>query len=187
MTELMKLAFEKDASEPYISAQTIDYHYGKHHKAYVDKVNELIAGTEFETMSLEEIIKATDGNADLATLYNNAGQVFNHNIYWQSFYIGDRLGNEVRERIEEDFGGFENLRQILVKKALSVFGSGWVWVVKNAKGRFEVMMTKNGDTPLGLGVEPLFNIDVWEHAYYLDYQNRRKDYVEKFISGVLKI
>lgn len=187
MIEFMELPFKKDALEPYISAKTIEFHYGKHHKAYVDKVNELIAGTEFDEMDLEEIIDALYGNADLAVLYNNAGQVYNHNVYWKSVNIWQRLEEDEKEAIMADLGGADNLKKTLQDKAVSVFGSGWVWLVKNAKGRYEVMTTKNGDTPLVLGLEPVFNIDVWEHAYYLDYQNLRKDYAEKFIFGVLKI
>lgn len=187
MIEFIKLPFKKDALEPYISAETIGYHYAKHHKAYVDKVNELIGGTEFDEMSLEEIINATYGNADLVVLYNNAGQVFNHNLYWQSVKCWERLEEEEKEQILADFGGIDGFKKTLSDKAVSLFGSGWVWLVQNKKGRYEVMTTKNGDTPLVLGMKPIFNIDVWEHAYYLDYQNLRKDYVEKFISEVLEI
>ncbi len=187
MFKLMELPFKENALEPYISAETISYHYGKHHKAYVDKTNELIAGTEFQELTLEEIIEQTYNHSDRQVLYNNAGQVYNHNVYWQSVGVGGRLNDEVKKKIEAQFGNMDVLKEKLVEKALSVFGSGWVWLVEADDERLEVMTTRNGDTPLVLGFQPIFNIDVWEHAYYLDYQNLRKDYVESFVRDVLKL
>lgn len=187
MLELMALPFRENALEPTISEKTVQFHYGKHHKAYVDKTNELILGTDFQDMSLEEIIKRAFESTDLQTLYNNAGQVYNHNIYWNSIGIGKRLSGEMNERILAHFGTKEALIQKLTDEAVKVFGSGWVWLVEDNDERFEVMTTRNGDTPIVLGFKPVFNIDVWEHAYYLDYQNRRKDYAEQFIVKLLEL
>lgn len=187
MFKLMELPFKENALEPYISAETISYHYGKHHKAYVDKTNELIMGTEFAELTLEEIIEKTYNHSDRQALYNNAGQVYNHNMYWQSVGVGGRLNDEVKKKIEEQFGGIDALKEKLVAQAMSVFGSGWVWLVEDNEGRLQVMITRNGETPLLFGFKPIFNIDVWEHAYYLDYQNLRKDYAESFVKEVLKL
>ena len=187
MFKLMELPFKEDALEPYISAETISYHYGKHHKAYVDKTNELIAGTELQDLTLEEVIEQTYNASDQQALYNNAGQVYNHNVYWQSVGIGGRLNEEIKKKIETDIGGMDVLKARLAEKAMSVFGSGWVWLVEDGNGRLDVMTTRNGDTPLVLGYKPILNMDVWEHAYYLDYQNLRKDYAESFVTGVLKL
>ncbi len=187
MFKLMELPFKEDALEPYISAETISYHYGKHHKGYVDKANELIAGTEFQDLTLEEVIEETYNHPDQQTLYNNAGQVYNHNIYWESIGVGGRLNDDVKKKIESDLGGMEALKKELIDKAATFFGSGWVWLAENKDGKLEVLTTKNGDTPLVLGFTPIFNMDVCEHAYYLDYQNRKKDYAEVFVSQLLKL
>lgn len=187
MIELAELDFAMSGWEPAVSAKTIEFHYGKHHKAYVDKVNELIAGTEFQDMALEEIIERTYGESERQVLYNNAGQVYNHNVYWQSFNVGERLTAAERAKISDNFGTFDALKEKLIDEAVKLFGSGWVWLVRDKRGDYEVLATKNGDTPLVLGYEAIFNIDVWEHAYYLDYQNLRKKYAEEFIAKVLKI
>lgn len=187
MIDFMNLEFKQNELEPFISKKTVEFHYGKHHKAYVDKTNELIVGTEFQNMSLEEIIEATYNDADNVVLYNNAGQVYNHNIYWQSIGIGDKFDEKMRQEIIDIFGSIEKLREKLVEDGVKVFGSGWVWLVRNKQGKLEVLTTKNGDTPLVLGAKPIFNIDVWEHAYYLDYQNLRKKYLEEFVLNLLKI
>lgn len=187
MIELMPLPFKENALEPYVSARTVNIHYERHHQGYVDKLNELIAGTSFQDMDVEEIINAAYDNPEYQAVYNNAGQVFNHNVYWNSVGIWDRLDKETKDGILAVFGTTEALKTKLVDEAVKVFGSGWVWLVRNEQGGFEVMTTRNGDTPLPLGYGVLFNIDVWEHAYYLDYQNLRQKYVGDFISGVLKI
>jgi len=187
MIDLAELCFKPNALEPYISERTVEIHYGKHHRAYVDKVNELIIGTEYQNMSLEEIIGHTFDIAEQKVLYNNAGQVYNHNIYWQSVGIWKKLDDATKAEILIQFGAEDALRGQLADKAMSVFGSGWVWLVRDKQGNFDIITTKNGDTPLPLKLEPIFNIDVWEHAYYLDYQNLRKKYVENFIKGVLEI
>ncbi len=187
MIELMPLPFEEDALEPYISEKTVKLHYGKHHKGYVDKVNELIAGTEFQNLPIEEIIERTHEKQELTTLYNNAGQVYNHNVYWNSVGIGHEMKNDIKAKINETFGDMDKLKEELLNKAIAVFGSGWVWLAEGKEGRLEVLSTKNGDTPLVLGYKPIFNLDVWEHAYYLDYQNLRKNYAEAFINQLLEI
>lgn len=187
MFELMKLPFKENALVPVISENTVQFHYGKHHQAYVDKVNELIAGTEFQDMALEEIIERTFDKPEYQVLYNNAGQVFNHNVYWNSIGIGDRLDNSVKDKIAEVFETRDALREKLVDEAVKFFGSGWIWLVEGSGGKLSVLATRNGDTPLVLGYKPIFNMDVWEHAYYLDYQNRKKDYAEAFVRQLLKI
>ena len=187
MIKFMDLGFKKNELEPVISENTINFHYGKHHKAYVDKTNELIEGTELQDMNLEDIIEASFGKLELMVLYNNAGQVFNHNVYWNSVGIGEKFDEKMYKEINDIFGSLDNFRNKLVDEGVKLFGSGWVWCVRNEDGKLEIMTTKNGDTPLVLGKKAIFNIDVWEHAYYLDYQNLRKKYLEEFILNVLKI
>ncbi len=187
MIELMDLPFESDAFEPMISKKTIELHYGKHHRGYVDKVNILVIGTEFQDAELEDIIRKTAEKPEYQALYNNVGQVYNHNIYWQSFGIWERLQEELKLDILQQFGSEEELKNQLVEAVMKVFGSGWVWLVKQKSGHFAIIATKNGDTPPIDEGEVLFNIDVWEHAYYLDYQNARQKYAEQFVSKVLKI
>lgn len=187
MIEFMELPFVDNAFEPAISAKTVQAHYGKHHRGYVDKVNILVIGTEFQEAELKDIIVKTADEPKYKALHNNAGQVYNHNVYWQSFGIWERLSDEIKNDILQQYGAPEELKNQLVEAAMQVFGSGWVWLVRQKSGLFEVVTTKNGDTPLILGAEEIFNIDVWEHAYYLDYQSARQKYVENFISQVLKI
>ena len=187
MIEFMNLGFKETDLEPVISKQTIDFHYKKHHKAYVDKTNELIFGTDFQNMGLEDIIEATFNDAEHVVLYNNAGQVFNHNMYWKSVGIGEKFDTNMRQEIIDTFGSLEDFREKLVNEGVKVFGSGWIWLVRNKQNKLEIIATKNGDTPLVLGAKPIFNIDVWEHAYYLDHQNLRKKYLEEFVVNILKI
>lgn len=187
MIELMKLPFKESALAPYVSEETVQFHYGKHHKAYVDKVNELISGTEFQDTPLEEIIERTFDKPEYQVLYNNAGQVFNHNVYWNSIGIGEKFDADMQERIAERFETRDALRKSWQMRRLSFSGSGWVWLAEGKGGKLDVLTTRNGDTPLVLGFKPILNLDVWEHAYYLDYQNRRKDYVEAFVKNLLKI
>lgn len=187
MIELMKLPFKESALAPYVSEETVQFHYGKHHKAYVDKVNELISGAEFQDTPLEEIIERTFDKPEYQVLYNNAGQVFNHNVYWNSIGIGEKFDADMQERIAERFETRDALREKLADEAVKLFGSGWVWLAEGKGGKLDVLTTRNGDTPLVLGFKPILNLDVWEHAYYLDYQNRRKDYVEAFVKNLLKI
>ena len=187
MIDFMELPFAEAAFAPTISEETIHLHYGKHHRGYVDKVNILVIGTEFQDANLEDIIRKTAGNPAYLTLYNNAGQVYNHNIYWQSFGIWNRLSEQTKNEILQQFGSAEELKNQLVEAVGRVFGSGWVWLVRQPNQKFEIVLTKNGDTPLVSNAEIIFNIDVWEHAYYLDYQNQRQKYAEGFVAQVLKI
>lgn len=175
--ELPQLPYAMDALQPFISKQTIEFHYGKHHQTYVDNLNKLIEGTEFENSSLEEMIKRSTGG-----IFNNAAQVWNHTFYWESLTpcsTGVPQGVLAAE-IDRQFGSFEDFRQKFTQAALTLFGSGWVWLAKDDKGTLEILQTSNADNPLRTGRIPLLTCDVWEHAYYLDKQNRRAAYVEDF-------
>ena len=184
--EFPKLPYEDTALAPHISANTLSFHYGKHHKAYVDNTNKLIAGTELAEASLADIIKASRGKADKAGLFNNSAQVWNHTFYWHSMSPkgGGLPHGKLKDRIDADFGSFEKLKEALAQAAVTQFGSGWAWLVLNG-GKLEVAKTANAETPFGTGAHPLLTIDVWEHAYYLDWQNRRPDYVNTFIDKLL--
>jgi superoxide dismutase, Fe-Mn family len=180
---LPQLPFAENALEPVISARTISLHYGKHHKTYIDNLNKLIAGTEFADMPLEKIIAATAGKPDKVGIFNNAAQVWNHTFYWQS--LRPNGGGEppagLKQKIEASFGSVEACRKELANAAVTQFGSGWAWLVKDGDN-LKVLKTGNADTPLISTMKPLLTIDVWEHAYYLDYQNRRADYVNAVIT-----
>ena len=185
MFEMMALPYETTALVPYVTEETINYHYGKHYKTYVDNLNKLITGTEFENLPLIEIIKKTYGKPEYQGIFNNAGQVFNHEFYWKS--MSPQLtepSEELKNRIVQDFGSMEKLLEAMKNAAVSQFGSGWAWLVDN-NGKLEVMKTANADTPVAHGIKPLLNIDVWEHAYYLDYQNRRADYLDEFLKHLV--
>lgn len=175
---LPPLPYADNALAPVISANTISFHYGKHHKGYVENLNKLIAGTEFAAFPLEKIITETAGKADKTAIFNNAAQAWNHTFYWNS--LKPKGGGEVpaalKQRIEASFGTLDACKKELAAMAMSQFGSGWVWVVLDG-GKLKVVKTSNADMPLTMGMKPLLTIDVWEHAYYLDYQNRRTDYV----------
>lgn len=175
--ELPKLPYEMNALEPYISAETLQYHYGKHHKAYVDKLNTLIPGTKFEKMSLEEIIKHSDG-----AIFNNAAQVWNHTFYWESMCQlgGGEPNDEVAAEIIEYFGSVAEFKEKFTNAAITRFGSGWAWLVADKHGKLEIVSTSNADTPLTDGKTPLLTCDVWEHAYYIDTRNDRPKYVSNF-------
>jgi len=175
--ELPGLPFAKDALAPHISAETLEYHYGKHHQTYVTNLNKLIAGTEFENLSLEEIIKKASGG-----IFNNAAQVFNHTFYWNSLKAGGggKPGGALLEAIESAFGSFDNFKKQFSQAAITQFGSGWAWLVKKPDGSLAIEATSNAATPLRDGKTPLLTCDVWEHAYYIDYRNARPKYVESF-------
>ena len=180
------LPYAENALEPVISANTISFHYGKHHKAYVDNLNKLVAGTEYADLSLEKIITGTAGLSEKAAIFNNAAQIWNHTFYWNS--LKPKGGGEppaaLKQRIEASFGSVDACEKELAAAAVSQFGSGWAWlVVKN--GKLEVMKTSNADTPIAHGLKPLLTLDVWEHAYYLDYQNRRGDYLDSLIKNLI--
>lgn len=186
MIKLMELPYNIDALEPYISRQTIGFHYLKHHKGYVEKLNKLISGTEFETMTLEEIIINAHKKNEHLDIYNNAAQVWNHNFYWQSLNPdGGEPNKKLLEKIEETFGSYNDFKDIFKQKAMEQFGSGWAWLAEDGNGNLLCYNTSNADNPLIFGHTPLLTIDVWEHAYYLDCQNLRADYVGKVLDNLL--
>ncbi len=174
---LPKLPYSPEALEPFISKKTIEYHYGKHHMTYVKKLNELTPGSPFENSSLEDIIMKSDGG-----IFNNGAQVWNHTFYWESFSPngGGEPEGKLMKAIEEAFGSFEKFRESFGNKAATLFGSGWAWLVKNKDNKLEIVQTGNADNPMRQGHTPLLTCDVWEHAYYLDYQNRRPEYINAF-------
>lgn len=175
--ELPKLPYAMDALQPVISKETLEYHYGKHHKAYVDNLNKLIPGTEFENMSLEETILKSSGG-----IFNNAAQVWNHTFYWNC--MGPKKGGEPKgklaDAIKKKFGSFDEFKKQFSETAVKTFGSGWGWLVKNPDGSVELLSTSNAGTPMTQGKQALLTCDVWEHAYYIDYRNARPTYVDKF-------
>jgi len=175
--ELPALPYAKDALAPHISVETIEYHYGKHHQTYVTNLNNLIPGTEFEGLSLEEIVIKSSGG-----IFNNAAQVWNHTFYWHSLSPngGGEPTGALAEAISKTFGSFEKFKEELTKTAVTTFGSGWAWLVKNADGSLALVSTSNAATPLTTGQTPILTVDVWEHAYYIDYRNLRPKYLEAF-------
>jgi superoxide dismutase, Fe-Mn family len=177
--ELPPLPYAEDSLAPVVSARTVGFHYGKHHRAYVDNLNGLVKGTALEKMSLEAIIRTTASNPGQASIFNNAAQVWNHTFYWNGMKAGGggKPAGEIGKRIEKAFGSYENFRKEFVGAALGQFGSGWAWLATDGKS-LKVVKTPNAENPIIKGLTPLLTIDVWEHAYYLDYQNRRKDFVE---------
>jgi len=183
---LPPLPYPANALEPVISARTISFHYGKHHKAYVDKLNKLIAGTDMADMPLEKIIIATSGKTDKTAIFNNAAQAWNHTFYWQCLKPngGGEPPAELKQKIEASFGTVEACRNELATAAGSQFGSGWAWLVLDGD-KIKAVKTGNADNPMTEGMKPLLTIDVWEHAYYLDYQNRRADYVKGVIDKLI--
>jgi len=175
--KLPELPYAKDALAPHISAETLDYHYGKHHQTYVTNLNKLIVGTEFADAALEEIIKKASGG-----IFNNAAQVFNHSFYWNCLSPngGGEPTGALAEAINKTFGSFADFKEKFSQTAITTFGSGWAWLVKNGSGELEIISTGNAGTPLTEGRTPLLTCDVWEHAYYVDYRNARPKYVEAF-------
>jgi Fe-Mn family superoxide dismutase len=184
---LPPLPFADNALDPVISANTISFHYGKHHKGYVDNLNKLVTGTEFADMTLEKIIMATAGQADKAGIFNNAAQVWNHTFYWNSLKAngGGEPPAALKQKIEAAFGTVDACKMELAKAATTQFGSGWAWLVLDADKKLQVVKTGNAELPLTKGLKPLLTIDVWEHAYYLDYQNRRPDYVNAVLDKLI--
>ncbi|BCM23885.1 superoxide dismutase [Methyloradius palustris] len=178
---LPALPYAKDALAPVISVETIDYHYGKHHQTYVTNLNNLIKGTEFENSTLEEIVLKASGG-----IFNNAAQVWNHTFYWNGFKPngGGAPTGELAAAIDKAFGSFDEFKKQFTQKAITTFGSGWAWLVKNKDGSLSLESTSNAATPLTSGQTPLLTIDVWEHAYYVDYRNARAKYAEEFWSIV---
>ncbi|MBS0312907.1 MAG: superoxide dismutase [Burkholderiales bacterium] len=183
---LPPLPYADRALEPLISAHTLSFHYGKHHKAYVDNLNKLVEGKDLAKLSLEAIIKQSAGNAELAGVFNNAAQVWNHTFYWNSLKPngGGKPTGAIAAAIERDLGGYDKFKADFANAAVTQFGSGWAWLVADA-GVLKIVKTGNAETPLTRGQKPLLTIDVWEHAYYLDYQNLRAKYVEALIDKLL--
>ena len=180
--ELPALPYAQDALEPHISAETLSYHYGKHHQTYVTKLNGLLPGSGLEDKSLEEIVKTSSGG-----IFNNAAQIWNHTFYWHCLApgAGGEASGAVGEAITAAFGSFEAFKEAFTTAALNNFGSGWTWLVKQADGSVAIVNTSNADTPLtDTQVTPLLTVDVWEHAYYIDYRNARPDYLKAFWSLV---
>lgn len=175
--KLPELPYPSDALQPVISKETIEYHYGKHHQTYVNNLNRLITGTEYEDMSLEAIIKKSSGG-----IFNNAAQIFNHNFYWKCMSPngGGEPTGKMAELINKNFGTFAAFREKFTATAIAAFGSGWTWLIKNADGSLSIESTSNAATPITEEKIPLLTCDVWEHAYYIDYRNARASYVEKF-------
>jgi Fe-Mn family superoxide dismutase len=175
---LPPLPYALDALQPHISAETLELHHGKHHQTYVTNLNNLVPGTEFEGMSLEDIVR----KAPAGGIFNNAAQVWNHTFYWNSLSPngGGEPSGALADAINASFGSFEAFKEAFTKTAVTTFGSGWAWLVKNADGSLALVSTSNAATPLTAGQTPLITCDVWEHAYYVDYRNLRPKYVEAF-------
>jgi superoxide dismutase, Fe-Mn family len=175
--KLPELPFTKDALVPYLSIETLEYHYGKHHKAYVDNLNKLIPGTEFESSALEDIVKKASGG-----IFNNAAQVWNHTFYWNCLSPkgGGEPSGALAIAINNDFGSFTQFKEKFTNAAVTLFGSGWAWLVKNTDGSLAIEATSNAGNPLRDGKKPVLTCDVWEHAYYIDYRNARAKYLESF-------
>lgn len=182
---LIRLPYPNEALEPYISSRSMSFHYTKHHQAYVDNLNKLIIGTDFARLSLESVIEksaATDGSP----IFNNAAQVWNHTFFWQSMKAGGggKPTGKLLQMIEESFGSFEAFKTAFADASVSQFGSGWAWLVQDGK-KLTIETTSNADTPIAHGRTPLLTCDLWEHAYYLDYQNRRKEFVQAFLEHLV--
>jgi len=174
--ELPVLPYDRDALAPVISAETLDFHYGKHHQTYVTNLNNLIPGTEYESSSLEDIIRSADGG-----IFNNAAQVWNHTFYWNCLSPtgGGEPSGSLADAITARFGSFDGFRETFIKSATTNFGSGWTWLVKSAEGELDIVNTSNAANPMTDGLIPLMTIDVWEHAYYIDYRNARPKYLDE--------
>lgn len=175
--KLPELPYDKNALEPYISAETLEFHYGKHHATYVNNLNNLIPGTEFENLPLEDIIVKSTGG-----IFNNAAQVWNHTFYWHCMRPqgGGNPSGSLGEAIMSTFGSYDNFKEKFSNAAATNFGSGWTWLVKNSDGSIDLLNTSNAGTPMTEGKKALLTIDVWEHAYYIDYRNARPKYIEAF-------
>jgi len=187
--ELPPLPYQLNALEPYISEQTMSYHYGKHHKAYIDNLNKLIKDTKFENMPLEEIIIKTAGKSEFSGVFNNAAQSWNHTFFWNTLKPngGGEPTGELKKKIDRDFGSYDKFKADFINAAVSQFGSGWAWLAEDKdNGKLVIIKTANGDNPIAHGLIPIIGLDVWEHAYYLDYQNRRVDYINNYLNHLVK-
>jgi len=174
---LPELPYALDALAPHISQETLEYHYGKHHQTYVTNLNKLVEGTELATLSLEELVKSASGG-----VFNNAAQVWNHSFYWEC--LSPQGGGEPKgtllDAITQAFGSFEAFKEQFTQAAVTTFGSGWAWLVKDTEGQLKITSTSNAENPMTSNLKPLLTCDVWEHAYYIDYRNRRPDYLNAF-------
>jgi Fe-Mn family superoxide dismutase len=186
MFTLPPLPYADTALEPVITANTLSFHYGKHHRTYVDNLNNLVKGTDYESATLEKIIAETAGKPDKAPLFNNAAQIWNHTFYWNSMRSGGggKPSGRLAQLIDASFGGYDNFKKEFSATTVSQFGSGWGWLVVDG-GALKVVKTGNAEVPFTKGQKPLLTIDVWEHAYYLDHQNKRAAYVDAVIEKLL--
>jgi Fe-Mn family superoxide dismutase len=186
---LPPLPYAQDALEPHLTKETLEFHHGKHHNAYVTKLNELIAGTPMESMSLEDIIKKTAGSQEPKDqqIFNNAAQVWNHTFYWHCMApnAGGQPGGELANRIAQEFGSYEKFVEQFKNAGITQFGSGWAWLVLDKSGKLAVRKTPNADLPMAHGETALLTMDVWEHAYYIDYRNKRPDYIDTFLGKLV--
>jgi Fe-Mn family superoxide dismutase len=184
--QLPDLPYDQAALEPHISANTLSFHYGKHHQTYVTNLNNLVKDTPLADKSLEDIIRATAGDAAKAGVFNNAAQVYNHTFYWNSMKPngGGKPSGDLAAKIDASFGGYDQFAEAFAQAATTQFGSGWAWLVAEGDA-LKVVKTGNAETPLSGSATPLLTIDVWEHAYYLDYQNRRPDYIKTFLVSLV--
>ncbi len=188
MTHILPpLPYDMNALEPHISANTLSFHYGKHHQTYVTNLNNLLKDHILATSSLEDVIMASAGKADMVGIFNNAAQVWNHTFYWNCMKPngGGEPSGILKARIDAAFGSFEAFCAEFKQAALTQFGSGWAWLVSDTNGKLAILKTPNADLPMVHGVTALLTCDVWEHAYYLDYQNRRPDYVDTFLKSLV--
>ncbi|MFZ8864934.1 MAG: superoxide dismutase [Rickettsiales bacterium] len=183
---LPELPYALDALEPHISKETLEFHYGKHHMAYVTNGNKLISGTEFADKEITDIIKESANNPAAAGIFNNAAQVWNHSFFWQSMKPngGGRPEGALLNKIQDDFGSFENFKEEFATAGATQFGSGWAWLVLD-NGKLKITKTANAGTPIVKGQVPLLTMDVWEHAYYIDYRNARPKYIEVFLNSLI--
>jgi Fe-Mn family superoxide dismutase len=183
--ELPPLPYGAADLDPYVSSRTVDFHYGKHHRTYVDNTNKLIADSPLAELELEELIRQSAGHPERAGIFNNAAQVWNHTFYWNSMRPkgGGTPSGDLKARVEQAFGSFEAFSKEFATQATTLFGSGWCWLVAEG-GTIKIVRTSNADTPIVRGQLPLLTVDVWEHAYYLDFQNRRADYVAQWLSSL---
>lgn len=184
--ELPALPYDYTALEPYISKGTLEFHHDKHHAAYVNNYNSAVKGTDMDSQSLEEVIKAVAGDASKAGIFNNAAQAWNHSFYWKCMKSngGGTPTGKLADKINEDFGSFEAFVEEFKKAGATQFGSGWAWLVLD-NGKLKITKTGNAENPITAGQTPLLTMDVWEHAYYLDYQNRRPDYINEFVTKLV--
>jgi len=181
--ELPPLPWAEDSLAPVISARTIGLHYGKHHAAYVKKLNELVAGTRYAQMPLEQVVRESAGKDP--KVFNNAAQAWNHTFYWNCLRkAGGKPGTRIASRLDADLGGYDEFKKKFADAAVNCFGSGWAWLV-DRDGKLEIIATSNADTPIAKGLVPLLTLDVWEHAYYVDYENRRPEHVDAAIDKLL--